>query len=99
MKDRTTLALEACQGLSDKELAQRGPAGFSKMIERKRKYAAVARLLDKVAKDQLKEIDKLKLQIKILTTQVETMTSLDAPVTDTSEASSMLAAFAAKKGG
>ena len=45
MTDRTTLALAACAGLSDAELAERGNQGYAKMIQRKRKYAQAARMM------------------------------------------------------
>lgn len=36
MTDRTTLALAACAGLTDAELAERGASGYRKMRDRKR---------------------------------------------------------------
>jgi cell shape-determining protein MreC len=99
MKDRTTLALEACQGMSDKDLENRGPAGFVKMVLRKRAYAQAARTLNETAKAQAKRIQQLELENKILKTQVETLESFDAPVGDTTQAASMLAGIAGKKGG
>ena len=96
MTDRTTLALAACQGLDDTELAQRGAQGFAKMIQRKRKYAAAARLLA-VANAQLaKELAKTQAALKAAQAQLTTLEQLDAPISDTSQASSMLASIAAK---
>lgn len=105
MTDRTTLALAACAGLDDAELAKRGPQGFKKMIERKRKYAAAARLLaaglpgmQKTIAKQQAEIEKLKVQNKILQAQVETLESYSLPAgDDTSAAAQALASIAAKK--
>lgn len=96
MTDRTTLALAACQGLSDAELAQRGPQGFGKMIQRKRKYAAAARIMA-VANAQLaKELAKTKAALKEAQAQLTTLEQLDAPIGDTSLAAGMLASIAAK---
>lgn len=100
MTDRTTLALAACQGLSDAELADRGPQSFKKMIERKRKYAASARILIVTAVQQEKKIEALKAQVAALTQQVATFQAiekLEAPVDDTTQAASMLASIASKK--
>lgn len=96
MTDRTTLALAACQGLNDAELAQRGPQAFGKMITRKRKYAAAARILA-VANAQLaKELAKTQAALKAAQAQITTLEQLDAPVGDTSLAAGMLASIAAK---
>ena len=43
MTDRIALALAACEGHTNEELAQRGAGGFKYMIERKRAYARAAR--------------------------------------------------------
>lgn len=96
MADRTTLALKACEGLSDKELEQRGAAGFSKMIERKRKYAMAARILAKANQQLAAEMKKMSIQIKILTAQVETLQALDTPVCDTQQAADILSGISKK---
>jgi hypothetical protein len=96
MKDRTALALEACQGMSDADLAKQGPAGFVKMVLRKRAYAGAARTLAATAKAQAAKIKQLELQIKILKTQVETLESYDTPTDDLSTAAGMLAAVMKK---
>lgn len=96
MTDRTTLALAACAGISDAELAERGAQGFKKMIERKRKYATAARRAA-VANAQLaKELAKTKAALKAAQAQLTTLEQLDAPVGDTALAAGMLASIAAK---
>ena len=98
MTDRTTLALAACAGISDAELAERGTQGYAKMIQRKRKYAAAARLLA-VANAQLaKELAKTQAALKAAQAQITALEQLDAPVGDTSLAAGMLASIAAKPG-
>lgn len=83
MTDRTTLALAACAGISDTELAERGNQGYAKMIQRKRKYAQAARMLAVANAHLAKELAK-------------TLEQLDAPVGDTTLAAGMLASIAAK---
>ena len=96
MTDRANLALAACAGLSDAELAERGNQGYAKMIQRKRKYAAAARLLA-VANAQLtKELAQAKAALKAAQAQLTTLEQLDAPVDDTTLAAGMLASIAAK---
>ena len=94
--ERIALALAACEGLSDAELAQRGAGGFKAMIERKRSYAAAARhlhaVLEKVApaaQAQAKELAALKESFA-------TLEQLDAPVVDVSEAAALLAGLSGK---
>jgi len=94
---RIILALAACEGLSDAELAQRGAGGYKAMIERKRSYAASARyygaVIEKmvpVAEDNAKELAALRGAYQILE-------QLDAPVEDVSEAAALLAGIG--KGG
>jgi uncharacterized protein YlxW (UPF0749 family) len=105
MTDRTTLALAACQGLTDEDLAQRGAAGFAKMIDRKRKYATAARTLAvggakilKANETLSKQVAELQEQVAKLKTTMDALQNLDAPVTDTSEAATMLAALSAAPG-
>lgn len=103
MTDRTTLALAACAGLTDAELAQRGTSAFSKMIERKRKYANAARALAKgieIAEAALtaknKQIADLQKQLAAAKSHAAALEQLDAPVTDTAQAAAMLAAISGK---
>lgn len=96
MTDRTTLALAACQGLTDEELAQRGPEGYRKMRDRKRQYATAARMLAKGMEMAEAKIAKLQDQVAKLQARVAALQELDAPVTDTSEAASLLANLAKK---
>ena len=96
MTDRTTLALAACAGITEAELVERGNQGYAKMIQRKRKYAAAARLLA-VANAQLaKELAKTQAALKAAQAQITALEQLDAPVGDTSLAAGMLASIAAK---
>lgn len=99
MADRTTLALKACEGMTDEDLAQRGDKGFSKMIIRKRAYAAAARQLANQNEKLKAEMAKMAVKLKILTAQVETLESFEAPISDASKdaASSLLAGIASKK--
>lgn len=96
MTDRTNLALAACQGLSDAELAERGTAGYQKMRDRKRHYAKVARTMAGMGKALLDENTALKKRIAQLEATASQMQALDAPVTDTSAAADMLAAISKK---
>lgn len=95
---RTELALAACAGLSDEELAKRGKGAFAAMIQRKRAYASAARItagqLEKVSK-KLAAQDK---QIAELQAKLTAMMAgqLDAPVEDTSMAACVLASIANK---
>lgn len=98
MTDRATLALAACQGLDDTDLAQRGAQGFKNMIDRKRKYAAAARILAVANEHLAKELAKTQAALKAAQAQITTLEQLDAPVGDTSQALSMLTALAHKPG-
>lgn len=99
MTDRTSLALAACSGLSDAELADRGPQGFKKMIERKRKYAHAARTLVIASAALEAQLSAAQARIAQLEQQVATykaIEKLDAPVEDTSQAADMLASISKK---
>ncbi len=91
MTDRTSLALAACQGLSDDELAQRGLSGFAKMINRKRTYATAARGLYAVCKKQEQEIAKLQAELAQAKATIAQLEALDAPIGDTAEADQLIA--------
>ena len=96
MTDRTTLALAACAGISDAELAERGTQGYAKMIQRKRKYAQAARMLAVANAHLAKELAKTQAALKAAQAQLTTLEQLDAPVGDTALAAGMLASIAAK---
>lgn len=98
MTDRTTLALAACAGLTDTELAERGAQGFKKMRDRKRQYANAARMLAKGMELAEAKIASLEKQLDAAKKQIATLEQLDAPVTDTTQAADMLTAIAGKKG-
>lgn len=90
---RIALALAACEGLSDAELQQRGTGGFANMIARKRNYANAARLVAAgmgVLQSQLKTVS---LQAANMATSIKELEANEAPITDTSEAAAILAAF------
>lgn len=95
--DRITLALAACEGLTNEELAYRGAGSFAKMIDRKRVYAAEARS-NAVAVAMLKVglmtcktiIAKLQDDIAKAQRTIETLESYDGQIVDTSEAREML---------
>ena len=103
MTDRNTLALAACKGMTDEDLAQRGPAAFAKMIDRKRKYATAARTLavggakilaaNKVLEQQ---VAHLQDQLAKAKAQIALLQELDEPVTDTSIAAELIASFSKK---
>lgn len=100
---RITLALAACERLSDEELAQRGADGYRKMRDRKRYYAAAARTIQAIGQKLLSdnkklsdEIASLKKQLAQAKSQIETLEQLDKPITDTGLASSMLAGIMSK---
>ena len=98
MTDCTTLALAACAGISDAELAERGNQGYAKMIQRKRKYAQAARLMAVANAHLAKGLAKTQAALKAAQAQITTLEQLDAPVGDTSQALSMLTALAHKPG-
>lgn len=98
MKTRVELAMLACDGLTNDELAARGKAGFSKMITRKRMYATSARVLkatrdalaDELAQS-LKEIESLKAKLFQAESNLASIEMLDGPVVDLSNAKDMIA--------
>ena len=96
MTDRTTLALAACTGISDAELAERGNQGYAKMIQRKRKYAQAARMMAVANAHLIKQLAQAKAALEAAQTQLTTLEQLDAPVGDTTLAAGMLASIAAK---
>ena len=91
MTDRTTLALAACTGLSDAELAERGASAFARMITRKRQYATAARTMTAVSKKLLTENAELAKQLAQAQATIKALQELDAPITDTTEAAGLLA--------
>lgn len=91
MTDRTTLALAACQGLDDAELAQRGAGGYQKMRDRKRHYASLARAASIGLKMAAKQMKEQQAKIAQLEATIAELQNLDAPITDTSEAANLLA--------
>lgn len=92
---RIALALAACQGLTDDDLAARGPGGFAKMIDRKRRYATAARTLDVVVKMAAARLKDTTAKLELAQAQLASLAALDAPVADTTQAAGMLAAIAA----
>lgn len=97
MTDRTTLALAACEGLPDAELAERGAQGFKKMIERKRKYAAAFRMTSAAGVAVVQELKKAtakaeELQAKLdkANATIAALQAMDTPVSDTTQAADML---------
>lgn len=97
MTDRITLALAACQGMTDEDLAKRGTGAFAKMIDRKRKYAFAARTLAAGVPALEKKVAELQHQLALAKTQIASLQELDAPVTDTTEAAALLASLSTKK--
>ena len=101
MTNRTALALAACDGIPDTELADRGPQGFKRMIERKRKYATAARLLTVVNVKLGEELKAAQAKLAELQQKVatyEAIEKLEAPISDTSAAANLLAGIS-KMGG
>jgi hypothetical protein len=93
MTYRTTLALAACAGISDAELAERGDQGFKKMRDRKRVYAKAARMLAKGMELAEAKIADLQKQLDAAKMHTAALEQLDAPVTDTTQAAGLLAAL------
>jgi hypothetical protein len=100
---RIDLALAACEGMSDEELAQRGAGGYKAMRDRKRDYAAKFRTLAvglPAVKKQIDasdtEISGLKQKLAVAESQLAQLKALDAPMDDTS--ASAAAALMAKLG-
>ena len=99
MTNRTALALAACDGLTDQDLADRGPQGFKKMIERKRKYATAARLLTVANVKLAEELKAAKAKLADLQQKVatyEAIEKLEAPINDTAQAADLLAGISKK---
>lgn len=95
---RTQLALAACEGLSDAELAERGAQGFAKMIIRKRTYATAARALDKANQKLAGDNKALKDQLAAITAKYdELLASTQPQVDDLADAEQALAKFTGKK--
>ena len=95
---RIALALAACAGLNDAELAKRGQGAFFAMIDRKRKYAAAARILAVTNELLAKELAQAKKALAAAQAELAEIKALDAPVGDTTQALSMLTALAHKPG-
>lgn len=95
---RSILALAACEGLTDQELAKRGAGAFAKMINRKRAYAHAARTL-KVTAGVMgaelllarQQLEKAQQDLAQAQATIAMLDAMDAPVTDTSAASELLA--------
>ena len=95
---RTQLALAACEGLSDAELAERGAQGFAKMILRKRNYATAARALDNANQKLAGDNKALKDQLAAITAKYdELLASTQPQVDDLADAEQALAKFTGKK--
>lgn len=94
---RIALALAACEGLSDAELAQRGAGGFKKMIERKRAYANSARYYGAVIEKLVPAAEANAKELAALKASFQTLEQLDKPVDDVSEAAALLAGIAKTK--
>lgn len=90
MKNRVELTLAACEGMTNEDLAKRGIHGFPKMIDRKRKYAFIARTLAEENQHLKGVVEALKAEIKAANAKLATIEALDKPVTDTSEAEALL---------
>lgn len=93
---RIALALAACEGLSDAELAQRGPGAFKSMINRKRGYAQSARYYGAVLEKVVPALEAARKELEALKTAQATLEQLDKPVDDVTEAAALLAGIATK---
>lgn len=98
MADRTALALAACEGMSNEDLANRGANGFPKMILRKRKYATLARTLAVALQAALKKNKALETELAIAKATIAQLEALDKPITDTTQAAELLAGALKKQG-
>ena len=94
--ERIALALAACEGLTNEELAQRGPGGFKAMIERKRNYANAARHFAAILKQAGKKVQALQQQLIAQQATMATIEQMDKPVADVSAAAALLAGLQAK---
>lgn len=97
MKSRIELALDACSGLTDEELTQRGKGSFAKMIERKRNYAFAARSLNSTQEVLMSELKNARKQLAAAQEQVgkaqaliAMIEHLDAPIDDTTQAQALI---------
>lgn len=95
---RILLALAACEGLSDAELAQRGAGSFKAMIERKRGYAKSARYYGAVLEKVVPALEAARKELEAMKAAQTTLEQLDNPVEDVSEAAALLAGIKAGKG-
>jgi hypothetical protein len=79
---RIQLAMAACEGLSDEELAQRGTGSFKKMIERKRAYSKTSKELLIAGNCLISIIQELTIKNNKAAAQtkvaVETIAAMDA---------------------
>ena len=91
MTDRITLALAACEGLSNEELAQRGAGGFKAMIERKRTYARAARHMYATLQGLVPAAAAQAKELTAIKTNIEALEQMDKPVEDVSQAAELLA--------
>lgn len=95
--NRIALALAACEGLSDADLAQRGAGAFKSMIERKRAYAKSARYYGSVLEKLVPLAEAQAKELAAVKASFETLEQLDQPVEDVSEAAALLAGIKAGK--
>lgn len=90
---RTELALAACQGMTDKDISDRGPGGFAAMIDRKRQYAFAARALASANHALQAKLDAALNELAMAKTTINAMEALDAPITADTGVGDMLAAI------
>lgn len=91
MTDRTALALAACEGLTNEELAQRGAGGFKYTIERKRAYARAARHMHATLHKLVPAAAAQAMELAAIKTNIEAIEQMDKPVEDVSQAAELLA--------
>lgn len=95
---RIILALAACEGMTDADLAARGKGGFLKMINRKRGYAQSARYYGAVLEKVVPALEAARKELEAMKAAQATLEQLDAPVEDVSEAAALLAGISGKPG-
>lgn len=96
MDNRTKLALDACAGMTDEDIAGRGHEGFIKMIIRKRTYAAMFRKAMETLKSQSERIDLLENELVIARKSIEHLVLLDSEVKNPIDVKQVLSAITLK---
>jgi hypothetical protein len=95
--NRTQLALAADEGLTDQELAERGTAGFKKMIARKRFYSKVANEVAEANKKLKAELTAVRAQLELTAKNYDALLATLHPE-DVTQAGALLEGIFKKEG-